>query len=517
MKLLILFPVLFLLSCSKPPELFVKLSSSHTGINFNNKITENDSINPLDLEFLYNGGGVAVGDFNNDGKPDLYFTASTTSNKLYLNKGNLKFEDITETANVGGNGEWSNAASVVDINNDGREDIYVCTTVISNPLLRKNLLYINQGTNDKGIPVFKEMAAEYGLADTSWSVHAAFFDYDNDGDLDMYLVTTKPAKRESIAFNSNNIQIDNTDIDKLYRNDWDPVLKHPVFTDVSNQAGITEHGYGLGINIVDINYDGWKDIYVTNDFFGSDHLWINNKNGTFSDEIGKYFKHTSQNAMGNDVADINNDGLPDVVAVDMNPEDNMRRKKNMSRYSYFYLQNMLNMGIEPQNVRNTLQLNMGQRLLKNDSIGDPVFSEIGFYAGIAQTDWSWNVSLADFDNDGYKDLIITNGYPRDVTDHDFAAYKNKANNFASKQDILDQIPQIKVSNYAFRNNGDLKFIDVTKDWGLTDPSFSNGAVAVDLDNDGDLDYVINNINDKAFVYENKTNSKHYHPEVRKNK
>ncbi|MEP6684693.1 MAG: VCBS repeat-containing protein, partial [Parafilimonas sp.] len=509
MKSYLLFIFLLLIiGCHKTETLFLQLSSSHTGINFNNKIVENDSINPLDLEFLYNGGGVAVGDFNNDGLPDLYFTASTTSNKLYLNKGNLKFKDITEEAKVNGEGEWSNAASVVDINNDGWEDIYVCTTIKSNPQQRRNLLYINQGLNKNGVPVFKEMAAEYGLADTSWSVHAAFFDYDNDGDLDMYLVTTKLARRESVSFNSNAIKNDSSDIDKLYRNDWNPVLKHPVFTDVSKQAGINEHGFGLGVNIVDINNDGWKDIYVTNDFFGSDHLWINNKNGTFTDKVQQYFKHTSQNAMGNDVADINNDGLPDVVAVDMNPEDNFRKKKNMSRYNYFVVQNMLNMGLELQYVRNTLQLNMGPCLLNKDSIAEPAFSEIGFYAGIAQTDWSWNTSLADFDNDGYKDLIITNGYPRDVTDHDFAAYRNDASKLVSKQEIIDQIPQIKISNYAFKNTGSLKFNDVTKDWGLTEPSFSSGAVAVDLDNDGDLDYVINNIDDKAFVYENTTNSKH---------
>lgn len=496
-----------ILGCNKTKTLFVLLPSSHTNINFKNIITENDSINPLDLEFLYNGGGVAVGDFNNDGLSDLYFTASTTPNKLYLNKGNLKFKDITSIAGVNGAGEWSNAASVVDINNDGLEDIYVCTTIKSDPHQRKNLLYINTGVNKDGFPAFKEMADEYGLADTCWSVHAAFFDYDNDGDLDMYLVTTKAAKRENVSFNANAVKNDSGDIDKLYRNEWSSVLKHPVFTDVSKLAGINEHGFGLGVNIVDINNDGWKDIYVTNDFFGSDHLWINNKNGTFTDKVWSYFKHTSQNAMGNDVADINNDGLPDVIAVDMNPEDNFRKKKNMSRYSYTVIQTLLNTGFALQYVRNTLQLNMGPRLLNKDSIGDPVFSEISFYAGIAQTDWSWNTSLADFDNDGYRDIIITNGYPRDVTDHDFAAYRQEFQNVASKKQLIGHIPQIKIPNYAFRNKGTLQFEDATKNWGLTAPSFSSGAVAVDLDNDGDLDYVINNINDKAFVYENTTNSK----------
>ena len=499
--------LLFILSCNKPNTLFIQLSSSQTGISFNNAITENDSINPLDLEFLYNGGGVAVGDFNNDGLPDLYFTASTTSNKLYLNEGNLKFKDVTSVAKVDGEGEWSNAASVIDINNDGLEDIYVCTTIKEQPQQRRNLLYINQGLDKNKIPVFKEMATEYGLADTSWSVQAAFFDYDNDGDLDMYLVTTKLAQRQSASFNSNTIKNSDADVDKLYRNDWNPVLKHPVFTDVSKQAGINEHGFGLGVAIADINNDGWKDVYVTNDFYGSDHLYINNRNGTFTDEVKQYFKHTSQNAMGNDIADINNDGLPDIVAVDMNPEDNYRKQKNMGSNNYFIEQNMLNENLELQYVRNTLQLNLGNAVGENDSITHPVFADIGFYAGVAQTDWSWNPSLADFDNDGYKDLIITNGYPRDVTDHDFAAYRNKAQNLASKQEIIDQIPQIKISNYAYKNPGNLKFENVTQQWGMNEPSFSNGAVYVDLDNDGDLDYVVNNINDKAFVYENTTNTK----------
>ncbi|MEO7120796.1 MAG: VCBS repeat-containing protein, partial [Ginsengibacter sp.] len=499
--------LLFLFGCKSPHTLFQKLSSSQTGIDFNNRIIENDSINPLDLEFLYNGGGVAVGDFNNDGLPDLYFTASTASNKLYLNKGNLQFKDITAIAGVGGEGEWCNSASVVDINNDGLEDIYVCTTIKSNPRQRKNLLYINQGLNKDGVPVFKEMAAEYGLADTSWSVHAAFFDYDNDGDLDMYLVTTKLAKRESFSFNANTIKNSDEDVDKLYRNDWDSVLNHPVFTNVSKQAGINEHGFGLGIAIVDINNDGWKDVYVTNDFYGSDHLYINNHNGTFTDKVKQYFKHTSQNAMGNDIADINNDGLPDVFAVDMNPEDNYRKQKNMGGNNSFIEQNMLNEGLELQYVRNTLQLNLGNVVAENDSISNPVFADIAFYSGVAQTDWSWNPSLADFDNDGFKDLIITNGYPRDVTDHDFAAYRSNASAHVSKKEIIEQIPKIKVPNYAYKNLGNLKFEDVTKQWGMNDPSFSNGAVYVDLDNDGDLDYVVNNINDKAFVYENTTNSK----------
>ncbi len=497
---------LFLFSCNNNSStLFKKINSSQSGITFTNTVTENDSINPLDMEFLYNGGGVAVGDFNNDGLPDLYFTASTTSNKLYLNKGDLQFEDITAKAAVSGEGMWCNAASVVDINNDGFQDLYVCTTIKSNPQQRRNLLYINQGKQQDGIPRFKEAAAEYGLADTSFSVNAAFFDYDNDGDLDMYLVTTKLAKRTSTSFTPKDTST--TDMDKLYRNDWNAQLNHPVFTDVSKAAGIDHHGFGLGVAIADINKDGWKDVYVTNDFFGSDHLYINNQNGTFTEQVRDYLKHTSRNAMGNDIADINNDGLADIFTVDMDPEDNYRKKKNMSGNNYYEYQNMIYENIMLQYVRNTVQLNMGNTVGSNDTISHPVFADVGFYTGMAETDWSWNPSIADFDNDGNRDVVVTNGYPRDVTDHDFIAFRNMSAGIASKQQLTNEMPVIKIPNYAFKNEGNLKFENTTKQWGLDQPSFSNGAVAVDLDNDGDLDYVINNINEEAFVYQNTTNNK----------
>ncbi|MBL7697520.1 MAG: VCBS repeat-containing protein, partial [Chitinophagaceae bacterium] len=488
---------------SRNDTLFRKVSSSQSGIRFQNVVTENDSINPLDLEFLYNGGGVAAADFNNDGATDLYFTASMVSNRLYLNKGKFNFSDVTSEAGVTGEGRWANGASVVDINNDGWQDIYISNTIKSDPLQRRNLLYINKGANAAGIPVFKEMAAEYGLADTSLSVQAAFFDYDNDGDLDLYLMTTRIAKREGARFFSNNfgdsVQID---VDRLFRNDWSDSLQHPFFTDVSKPAGIVHPGFGLGLSIADINKDGWKDIYVTNDFYGSDHLYINNKNGTFSNRINQCLRHTSQNAMGNDVADINNDGLADIIVVDMNPEDNFRKKKNMSGANYNIYQNQILAGYNIQYVRNTLQLNMGPSMGENDSVGDPVFGDISFFAGVAETDWSWNPSLADFDNDGWRDLVITNGYPRDVTDHDFAAYRSNSGPTVTKQQLIDQMPQIRISNYAFRNNHELQFQNVTSEWGFDQPSFSNGAVYADLDNDGDLDYVINNINEEAMVYEN---------------
>ncbi|MES1216579.1 MAG: VCBS repeat-containing protein, partial [Bacteroidota bacterium] len=496
----------FFFSCNSSPTLFKKISPDQSGIHFNNVVTENDSINPIDMEFLYNGGGVGVGDFNNDGLPDLYFTASTVSNKLYLNKGGLSFNDITDEAKVNGQGEWFNAVSVVDINNDGLEDIYLSASIKKNPSQRKNLLYVNQGLDQNKVPVFKEMAAEYGLADTSYSVHAAFFDYDNDGDLDMYLVTTKLARRDVARFGNNRGDSSHLDYDKLYRNDWSDSLKHPVFTNVSKQAGIMHPGFGLGVAIADINKDGWKDIYVTNDFYGSDLLYINNKNGTFTEKAKEYFKHTSQNAMGNDIADINNDGLADIMAVDMNPEDNYRKKKNMAGNNYNIYRNMLYENLMLQYVRNTLQLNLGPRVNSNDTLGEPSFADISFYSGVAETDWSWNPSLADFDNDGNRDIVVTNGYPRDVTDHDFVAFRARSSSVASKEQLIAEIPQIKVHNYAFRNAGNLKFEDATKSWGMSEPSFSNGAVYVDLDNDGDLDYVINNINEEATFYENTTNN-----------
>lgn len=501
--------------CSNPDTLFKKIDAAYSGIQFNNSIVENDTINPLDLEFLYNGGGVAVGDFNKDGLPDLYFTASTGANKLYLNKGKLQFKDITEAAQVTGEGRWANAASIVDINQDGLDDIYLCTSIKKKAAERTNLLYINQGNDQNGTPIFKESAQSYGLADTSFSVHAAFFDYDNDGDLDMYLLTTKLAQRDATQFiNKNFGDTSKLDFDKLYRNDWNDSLQHPVYTDVSTPAGIKHHGYGLGIAIADINKDGWKDIYITNDFYGSDHCYINNKNGSFSEKLKPIFKHTSQNAMGNDFADINNDGLADIIAVDMNPEDNFRKKKNMNGNNYFIYQNMMNGAYMLQYVRNTLQLNQGPVIGSNDSISDPVFSEVGFMAGIAETDWSWNPSIADFNNDTYRDIIITNGYPRDVTDHDFAAFRQNSKPNTSKKELIDHMPIIKIPNYAYMNKGansnggeGICFSKTTHEWGLEQPSFSNGAVYADLDNDGDLDYVINNINDPAFLYENTTNNK----------
>jgi len=496
-------------ACKSRTSVFQLVSAKHSGIEFENRIVENDSINPFDVTNMYNGAGIGVGDFNNDGLQDIYFAGNEVPCQLYLNKGNFKFQNITSIAKVDGNGKWCRGVAVVDLNNDGRQDIYVCATIYADPERRKNLLYINQGNNADGIPVFKEMAAEYGLDDDSHSTMASFFDYDNDGDLDVYITVneivegTNPSEyRKRITDGSW------PSTGRLYRNDWKPSVGHAFFTNVSMQAGITIEGYGHSACIADFNLDGWKDIFVANDFLSNDILYINNHDGTFTDKAASYFKHTSANGMGSDVIDINNDGLADVVEMDMDPADNLRKKVLMSGYNYRNYQNNDLYGYQYQYVRNTLQLNQGPRLLGNDTVGDPVFSDIGFYAGISSTDWSWAPLVQDFDNDGLRDMIVTNGFPKDLTDHDFIAFREKAFANKSKREVLEAIPEVKIKNYAFKNNGPaasgIQFSNVTDDWGLTELSFSNGAVYVDLDNDGDLDVVMSNINDKAFVYENKT-------------
>jgi hypothetical protein len=492
------------MACNKKHELFKQVSSDYSGIHFNNNIPENDSLNVLNNQYIYNGGGVGIGDFNNDGLPDIYFTGNVVSNKLYLNKGKLKFEDVTKEANVTGEGKWCSGVAVVDINNDGWLDIYVCVTNMHNASDRKHLLYINQGADKNGVPVFKEMAAAYGLADTGYTTNAAFFDYDNDGDLDLYLINNKPGQFYQNTFSHHiiNDSANNPNTDVLYENVGTDSLGHPFYKNVSAKAGIHETGYGLGLNICDINNDGWKDIYVSNDFISSNVLYINNHDKTFTDKAAAYIKHTSFAAMGNSVSDINNDALPDIVELDMNPEDNYRKKMMLGANNYLTYQNFEEYKYLYQYTRNTLQINQGPRVNANDSIGDPIFSEAALYAGIAATDWSWTPLVVDFDYDGFKDIIITNGFPKDLTDHDFIAFRNNAAGLMDKKKMLDQIPQIKLRNYAYKNNGDVTFSNVTDAWGIHEPSFSNGAVYADLDNDGDLDYVVNNINDEAFVFEN---------------
>lgn len=500
----------FLISCNNnDPSVFKNIPSSHSGITFNNKIIENDSINPLDVVNTYNGGGIGIGDFNNDGLQDIYFGGNMVAGQLYLNKGNFKFKNVTDEAGVAGLGRWERGISVLDINNDGLMDIYICNTIYKDSLRRRNILYINEGIDKNGVPHFKDMAKEYALDIHVQSTMASFFDYDNDGDLDMYLTVNEAFNGSNVAvFRDRNDHASlNASIGRLYRNDYNPGLKHPVFHDVSEQAGMKYEGYGHSALICDINNDGWKDICVADDFLSNDILYINNHDGTFTNEVAKYFKHTSFNAMGQDIADINNDGLPDLVELDMNPQDNYRKKMMLASNNYLTFQNFDKFSYQYQYVRNTLQLNRGSAIGENDTLMHPVFSDIGFMSGISQTDWSWCPLLNDFDNDGFRDLIITNGFPKDVSDHDFMAYREDKNGLTTKKQLLAQIPHIKLHNYAFRNNGDLTFTDVTNNWGLNIPSYSNGAAFADFDNDGAMDMVINNTNDEALIYRNTSRDK----------
>src|ERR1700744_3481509 len=351
-----IIPVI-LISCKKP-TLFQLIPPSQSGITFNNKIVENDTINPLDKLNIYNGGGVGIGDFNNDGLQDIYFVGNAVSNKLYLNKGDMKFIDVTKEAGVSGSKGWGRGVAVVDINNDGLMDIYVCYTLLNDSSKRPNLLYVNQGIDKNGVPHFKEMGKEYGLDIKVHSTMASFFDYDNDGDLDMYLTVNEvQASDNTSSFRPIMKDGSRRSTGRLYRNDWDPVLKHGVYHNVSKQAGILIEGYGHAASTVDINRDGWKDIYVTNDFLTNNILYINNHDGTFTDKTKEYFKHTSLSSMGQDIEDINNDGLADVIELDMNPGDNYRKKMFMPANNYQAFQNMDRYNYQYQYPRNTLELN----------------------------------------------------------------------------------------------------------------------------------------------------------------
>ncbi|MBM1105803.1 VCBS repeat-containing protein [Aurantibacter crassamenti] len=501
-KVLILFIFYFTLlttSCKKNEfQLFTKISSNESGITFNNKIVETDSFNILTSEYIFNGGGVAIGDFNNDKKPDVFFTGNQTPNKLYLNKGDFKFEDVSNKAGIEADKYWNTGVALVDINNDNLLDIYLCSAMLPTEKERQNLLFINQGIDKDGNPSFKEMSQQYGIADYENSMGATFFDYNKDGFLDLYVLNNVDVHILPTNYRAKITDGTALSNDKLYRNNGDG-----TFTDVSIEAGITIEGYGLGLAISDLNYDGWPDIYVSNDYLSNDLLYINNQDGTFSNQIQNFIKHQSKFSMGSDISDYDNDGNLDIITLDMLGETNQRLKTTISNNSYTSYQLNESFGYEYQYSRNMLQ--------KGNGPNTP-FSEIGLMAGIARTDWSWSPLFVDMDNDGFKDILISNGFPRDITDTDFGDFRFNMSRYLSTAKILDSIPQVKIPNYAYHNDGVGRFKDVGEEWGLNIPSFSNGAAYADLDNDGDLDYIVNNINDEAFIFKNNindiTNSKH---------
>ena len=500
--------ILFFTSCihKQKEKLFTQLSPEESGIFFSNDIHDSDSSHSFINEFGYMGGGVGIGDFNNDGLKDIFFTGNQVSCRLYINKGNNQFDDITGKARIGTD-VWCTGVSIIDINHDGYDDIYVC--VFGKDLLRlaKNLLFINQ--HDLS---FKEEAVTYGLADMGYSTQAVFFDYDKDGDLDMYLTNYLLSSRNTNTIFPRDRSGRSAANDKLYRNDGDSIhAGHPFFLDVSMQAGIKEDGYGLGVAVSDFNNDGWPDIYVANDFVSNDELWLNNRNGTFTNCIEKSIQHQSYSSMGTDAADINNDALPDILTLDMLPEYNERKKTSFSFMNYERYEAERAMGYEPEFMRNMLQLNNGSRQQGDTSI--PFFSEIGQLSGIQATDWSWSVLLADFDNDGWKDIHITNGIGRDFIDADFLEFSNNIFNSSRNREEqekairkkLASLKHINLPNYLYINQGDLTFADHSENGGINEPSMSNGAAYADLDNDGDLDLVVNNINKEAFVFINNAN------------
>lgn len=498
--------VLFLTACTNSkkkdsPVLFETLDNEKTGLDFSNRLTASPDFNMLKYMYFYNGAGVGAGDFNNDGKIDLFFAANQSQNKIYLNNGNLQFTDITAAAKIPDDGGWSTGVSVADVNDDGLLDIYVCRVGHFESLQSKNQLLICKGISEVGIPYYTDEAQKYGVDFSGFSTQAAFFDFDLDGDLDMYLLNHSLRYNSTFApRNTFKGTVDSLSGDRLFRNDKD------YFTDISKAAGINQTmiGYGLGIAISDINLDGYPDIYIGNDFHENDYLYINNKKGGFDDLLDSSIMHTSQFSMGVDVADINNDAYPEIISADMLPFDPVILKSSLGVDEYNTLLTKLRNGYNFQYARNALQLNRRNGL----------FSEIGLYAGVYATDWSWSTLWADFDNDGLKDLFVSNGIPKRLNDIDYINYisneevqsRIQTNKIGEREmNLINKFPQIKIPNRFFRNKGNASFEDIGDMIPDNKNTYSNGAIYADLDNDGDIDIVVNNIDEPALVYRNKTN------------
>ncbi|MEN2283779.1 VCBS repeat-containing protein [Algoriphagus sp. SE2] len=482
----------FLFSCEKEKEtkLFELIPSERSGIEFENKLSSSPEFNILEYLYFYNGGGIAAGDINNDGLIDLYFTGNQVSNKLYLNKGDFEFDDITEKAGVTGENGWSTGVTMADVNGDGLLDIYVSQVGEYKELRGKNRLYINQGDE-----TFIDLAAEFGVDFVGFSTQAVFFDYDRDGDLDMYLLNHS-VKSPEVFSKASTRTTPNEKGDKLFKNLAAEGKRG--FEDVTQEAGIYSSilGFGLGVGIEDFNNDGWPDIYISNDFTENDYLYLNQKDGTFLESLENMISNTSRYSMGNDLADINGDGKPEIFTTDMLPENPEIWMKSVGEDKSEVYQIKKQFGYNDQYVRNHLQV--------NQSNGN--FSELALFAGVSASDWSWSPLIFDMDNDGLMDIHVTNGIVKRPNDLDFIQYSQEPDPTSSMESLretqIEMLPTVKLPNYAFQNTGDLKFCDKASAWGLDQPSYSNGSSYADLDNDGDLDLIINNLNQPAFIYKN---------------